>query len=482
MKKDISITFLNKTITLKIYHLLVLFLLIGAFIRFYKLNITGLWLDEIFSMRGANPQTSLKDVYEYSKADQPPLYFMILNCWLKLFGYTDMAGRSLAALYGLLGIPAIYFLGKEFKDEKTGLLVAFMTTINWFHADFSREIRFYPLVFLLSTLSYLFFLRCIKRSQALDFILYIICTSLLLNTHYFALAVFGSQFVIFIVTIIFFHKRETQFIIGAALAGIISGLSLYHWLPVILSDLNTTDFHAVQVPVYFPVTFGWMYFKDPIACLAYGVCFILMAKNLIKQTLQNKLIVEDVVIALWIFIGFMIPLVYSWVRIPLLTPKYSTITLPGIFLFIACGFKLIVKEKIQTGLVIAIFIGAFIALYVSKPINKKGKGEDWREVGEYFSQEKLKDQPQIIFSNLAFIHQYYFDVFNNPQALVDQRWKEVREFKHLIDSVDKIWILNHSRYPSTEFTIEQRALLNSEFKLKKNVKFSETSASFYERK
>src|SRR5688572_13935881 len=139
MEESISIVISNKRFVIKKRYILFLLIIVGAFIRFYKLTDYGLWLDELFSMNGADPATTLAQVYEYSKKDQPPLFFFLLHGWLKVFGYTDFAGRSLTVVLGLLGIPAVYFLGKEFKNANVGLIAAFITAINWFHADISRE-------------------------------------------------------------------------------------------------------------------------------------------------------------------------------------------------------------------------------------------------------------------------------------------------------------------------------------------------------
>ena len=112
------IPFTNKAIFLKTETILLILIAAGAFIRFFGLEYSGLWLDEIYSMLGSDPTTTLSDVYEYSKNDQPPLFFFLLHGWLKIFGNTDFAGRSLTCIYGVLGIIVMYFLGKEVKNEK----------------------------------------------------------------------------------------------------------------------------------------------------------------------------------------------------------------------------------------------------------------------------------------------------------------------------------------------------------------------------
>ena len=463
----------------KIHHvvILVILVIVGAIIRLYKLTYVGLWLDELFSMNGADPAKTLMEVYEYSKGDQPPLFFFLLHGWLKLFGYTDFVGRLLAVLFGLTGIVAIYFLGKEFKNSNVGLIAAFITAINWFHADMSREIRFYPLVFLLSTLSYLFFLRSIKNGKTRDFILYALSTSLLLNTHYYALVVFLSQIIIFSIIVVFYQPR-TRLILGGLLSGLLAGLSIMHWMFIILKDLHTDHFHVLPVPFYFPLTFGWVYFKDPIAGMIYAVCAFLALRYVVEKLRKRRLPQEDLIVLCWIFFGFFVPLLYSWIRIPLLTPKYSTITLPGLYLLIASGFGLIEKARLRMYLVMALLAGAFIALYVTKPLSRPRVAEDWRDVARYFVSHS--DKPQTIFAQLAYFHIFYFKHFGYRGELpVDQRWAD---FRLMVNNSDRIWLLKNPRYPDDGFNPYQQQLIDSLFRLKKEVQFNETKAFLYERR
>ena len=477
MEKHLSILVFNKELRVRVVFILLLLMLAGAIIRFHNLTSTSLWLDELFSMNGADPSTTLREVYEYSKGDQPPLFFFLLHAWLKVFGYTDLAGRSLTVLIGLMAIPTMFFLGREFKNTNIGLIAAFVTAINWFHADFSREIRFYPLVFLLSALSYLFFLRSIKKSKLSDFVLYALFTGLLLNTHYYGLVVFVSQLIIFIVVIIF-YKRDARFVIGGTGAGLVAALSILHWLPIILKDLQTDYFHVAPVPFYFPVTFVWMYFKDPAAVIIYALCVFLVIKHMFEKISSKPLPLEDLVVLGWIFIGFMLPLLYSWFRIPLLTPKYSTITLPGIFYLIAYGFSFIVRPRMRMYAISALLIGAAVAIFISRPLSKPRVSEDWRDVARYFVNHS--NDPQTIFAQLAYFHIFYFNHFGYRQELpIDQRWAD---FNSIVSRSERIWLLKHPRYPDQGFSPGQQQLIEEEFQLDTVVSFKETKAMLYERK
>jgi len=145
--------------------ILAVIILLGALLRLYHVNYQSLWLDELYSIVPTDPKNSLKSVIEYSKSDQPPLFFIYLYYFFKVFGYSEPLGRVACSLIGIAGIPAIYFLAKECEDKKTALFAALLTAINYFHIYYSQELRFYSMAFLFATLSYLFFIRAFKANR-----------------------------------------------------------------------------------------------------------------------------------------------------------------------------------------------------------------------------------------------------------------------------------------------------------------------------
>jgi len=59
----------------------------------------------------------------------------LIIAFFKLFTTTFNAGRLMALFYGIFGIVAVYFLGKEIKNEATGLIAAILLSFNhlyWF--------------------------------------------------------------------------------------------------------------------------------------------------------------------------------------------------------------------------------------------------------------------------------------------------------------------------------------------------------------
>lgn len=501
MKGNIQICIFERRFNVPVIYLLFVLLALGTFIRFYNLTYTSLWLDEIYSMKAATITASILDVYENSKHDQPPLFFILLQTWFKIFGYSDYVGRALTCIFGILGILSIYFLGKEAKNQEVGLFAAFVTTVNWFHVGISIEMRFYALVFLLSTLSFLFFIKSLKNSNISNLAWYVVFTSFLLNTHYFGMVLFITQLLIFICYVIFFRK-SFGFIIRAAIAGALAGLSIVHWLPVILHDLQISSFHIKPLTVRYLIKFFWWYFYDPASFVIYSIFFLLALRNVYKKVQLKIFAMEDLVISGWLLIGFLIPLIYSFLKIPLLTNKYCTIQVPAMFVFIGQGFASLMNDKIKTYGIIIITVSAGIILFVARPqykksfhedgreialiyfnskdADKKSWNEDWREVAEFFRDQKA--QKRVIFSQLSWFHEYYFKEYNINFPL-DQN---TCDFTNQVSGADSVYLLLHDHYKNgvspIGFLPEQQKVIRENFELTDIIRFRKSKALLYVRK
>jgi uncharacterized membrane protein len=182
-------------------------LAVGIFLRLYKLDFKSMWLDELYSIVPVNPDNSVSFIVNHCKADQPPFYFLLLHYWFKLTPYTSISGRLLSSILGIFGIIAIYFLGKEINNQRTGLFASFLTAINFYHIYYSQELRFYSLLFLLTVLSFHFFIRSIKKQDLASYALYTLSTIALLYTQYFGMLVFAIQGAIFVIYVIFTGRR-----------------------------------------------------------------------------------------------------------------------------------------------------------------------------------------------------------------------------------------------------------------------------------
>jgi uncharacterized membrane protein len=124
-------------------------LLLGTILRLSNLGRDSLWLDEAISYLAAKlPVTQIAN--NTVQSSHPPFYYLLLHFWLQIVPNSDTAVKLLSSLFGILLIPAIYFLSQQlFHNRTVSLMAAALTAVSPFHILYSHELRMYTLLMLL---------------------------------------------------------------------------------------------------------------------------------------------------------------------------------------------------------------------------------------------------------------------------------------------------------------------------------------------
>jgi len=139
----------------------------------------SLWGDEAWAATLA--VKSISQIIKIVARDtSPPFYYLLLHGWMKIFGVSEVAIRSLSFLFFIGTAITVYFIGKHLWDKKTGIFASLLTLVNPFLFTYAFESRMYSLLALTSTLSIYFFLK----KHRLGFIL---ATTAALYTHHFSI-------------------------------------------------------------------------------------------------------------------------------------------------------------------------------------------------------------------------------------------------------------------------------------------------------
>lgn len=165
-------------------------LALAAALRFYRLDGQSLWADEGNSVALAG--RSLAEITHRAAYDiHPPLYYYLLHFWVRLFGTSEFAVRSLSAVIGILLVGLTFLLGRRLFDPGVGLVAAFLSAISPFQVYYSQEARMYILLAALSALAMYCLLKLMEaeaanpgRRPSLWAGLYVLTNALALYTHY----------------------------------------------------------------------------------------------------------------------------------------------------------------------------------------------------------------------------------------------------------------------------------------------------------
>jgi mannosyltransferase len=146
----------------------------------------GLWLDEAISVHQAHLGLS-ELIQNLAQTDRhPPLHAVGLWATMRVFGDSDLAVRLPTIVAGTLVIPALYALGHELYDRRTGLAAALLGTVAPLLVWYSQEARDYGLVTLFAVLTVLGCARVLRRGDVTDWLLYTVSAALLVWSHWFA--------------------------------------------------------------------------------------------------------------------------------------------------------------------------------------------------------------------------------------------------------------------------------------------------------
>ncbi|MDR1169145.1 MAG: glycosyltransferase family 39 protein [Heliobacteriaceae bacterium] len=195
----------------------------------------GLWNDEYVSWMIAAVPFGKGFIAAVKTQCHMPFYYLYLKFFMALFGQSDLLLRLTSVLAGVGGIIGMYFAGSE-KDRQTGLFCAGFAAISSFLIYYSQEVRFYSLLFLLSSLSLLYTMRTIKTPSKKNLALCIGANFMIMFTH-----TIGFVFVFFnlLALSVMLFKQSRKYILCAWAVTAAGALSL---LPLTAKILTAQSF------------------------------------------------------------------------------------------------------------------------------------------------------------------------------------------------------------------------------------------------
>lgn len=144
--------------TLKKYVAPILLFLLVAYAFLKRVLFLGdkcFWWDEFLTEQRV--WYTEQELFEYPMTARALIYSYFLKLYAQVTAafthnnyLTEFQLRLPHAIAGTLAILVIYKIGKQLKDQATGLILAFLAAFSPFLIIYAREARFYPFVLLLS--------------------------------------------------------------------------------------------------------------------------------------------------------------------------------------------------------------------------------------------------------------------------------------------------------------------------------------------
>lgn len=353
--------------------------IIAGFVRFIALN-QSLWLDETIVANVVNRYTFMDIIFQFSPSDfHPPLYYLLIDVWIAIFGTSEIALRLPSILFSLLAGWYVYKIGLALKSHTVGFWSSLLFLFHPLIIYYSQEARMYMMVTCFLVIATYHSIRLLKESQSrLDIVMVNLFIGLSFLTFY------GSIFYIISLYcyLVFVQK-------GNLLPKIIPGflVSLIVIFPLLLDQLIASQSLLTNLTAWkdllggptiknlalFPIKFiiGRISFFPKEVYYAYaGVC-VLIVTAIIALFLRKKINVTNGTLLILVIGPVLLGFIASFV-----TPLLQFFRFIYIVPILVISINLIVVKKWYRFAIFFIFLlNSFIYLLVPQ-----FHREDWKTI------------------------------------------------------------------------------------------------------
>jgi uncharacterized membrane protein len=302
----------------KITGSLLLITLIGALLRAYQLGFQCYWTEETYTINLINNPAVTVLINAIITDCNPPIYYISAHFAWILLGCQDIAIRYPSLICGILLIPAMYYLGKTFKDKITGLYCAGITAVLFPMVYYSQFGRAYAMTFLFFVLALIFYVKLWNEKFSVNTVnnqvYFSILAAVTVWTHLFAIIPLGLM-------LIFLFKDD---ILKGLFSALMFGALVLPLSPIVNGTQNRgsfgmslTELLVITPTEFFSLTFPYI-----------GLLALIGAYQERKKSLTYCLLIVTVItILLGIFVSLLTPTF----------PRYFMTVSFIIILFTACA-------------------------------------------------------------------------------------------------------------------------------------------------
>ncbi len=128
-------------------------------LRLINLN-QSLWLDETIVAKVVKTIPFHLIPFQFSPGDfHPPLYYLVISLWTRVFGTSEIALRLPSIIFSLLTGWFVYKIGLLLKNKQTALWATVFFLFNPLIIYYSQEARMYMMATMFLTIALYYFLR-----------------------------------------------------------------------------------------------------------------------------------------------------------------------------------------------------------------------------------------------------------------------------------------------------------------------------------
>lgn len=373
--------------------------MLAAALRLYGLGAQSLWFDEAASVRIVRQDFGqmLSSIREDERI--PPLHYLILHAWVRVFGHAEWSVRLPSALAGIAAVWVLYLLAKRLFGVVPALVAALLLAVAPFQIQYSQEARSYSLMLLLSLVSSLLFVRLLnadKPKARLD-AAYVLVSAAALYSHLYALFTLLAETIAYAVE----WLRSKKPLFGTrrwvvAQIGIVA-LSL-PWLPIAIEWARSvgSGFWVAPMTMHDLLTTYAAYAGGSVIAL---LLLALTALGVFTQRRNWRGLSLMLALAT---LPVVVPVVVSILTKPTFTPRYGIVAPAAWYALAGCGVAALRHRLAQS--VVAVVLAA-LSLQGMRAIPDK---PDWRgTVAHVESVARAGDYIVMTPRRSTYLYDYY---------------------------------------------------------------------------
>jgi hypothetical protein len=160
----------------------------GIVLRFWTRS--DMWLDEALTFDIARlPLSHLQGALKRDGA--PPLYYVLLHFWIRVFGPSNLEVRSLSGVLSCATLPFVWIAGRRIGGRTVAAGAVVLVASSPFAVRYATENRMYALVAFLTAAGLVAMQRALEKPTVGNLVGVGLAASLLLYSQYWALYLVG---------------------------------------------------------------------------------------------------------------------------------------------------------------------------------------------------------------------------------------------------------------------------------------------------
>lgn len=424
-------------------------LLLAAWLRLDHLAAEGLWADEAFVVALSSLDLGALLHRAIAADTHPPLHALILHGWIRLFGNSEIAVRSLSVLFGVAGVAYIARLGSRLLGPEAGLHAATLLAVSPYHVYYSQETRGYAVLVFLAIASWdgLAILlgedEASGRDEPRRVAVYALPTVFMLYTHPYAL------FILFAQGLYVFGGQHAAAARRRFLGALLAVAVLFApWMPILVAQAVRTQrsfWIERPGPSSLLATFV-QYAGSRPAAIATG---LLITVAVVQAARAHALRRTAGLLGLWLTVPHVVPFLISQLAQPIYLTRAGIGSLAALPLLSVMPLRSTSRVVART-VVAALTVLSLVSLWQYRAV---GARDQWREAAAYVgARASASDLVVLDDAYGAYPFDYYRrpDLTTHPLRADAARPEGAADLQRVVDGRSRVWLLRYLRPPDHE--------------------------------